>query len=417
MSFSYLKSTGLMIVVVTVFSVLLFMQGESNAKVQGRCDNCHTMHNSQDGVSMVSARGLEGQPAGTDLTCTGCHSEPREELLRLSCIGCHAVDLSGAGAAIYDLGGSQVPQIVYDTSINLAAGNFYYMFFADEPGHNVHGFGADIPPEFVMTANLPVNTPPGYVIAMDPSSVKYFTWNNPPGGESAAPSQILCSGAYGCHGSRETVSQTQAMRGTHHADDTILKFGSIDQVNQGKSLGTSYRYLSGIKGGEDSAWEKNASKLVHNEYFGQTLADVGERTLASQTWDKVDTMSEFCASCHGNFHMVGGGAGEGLSPTNASPWIRHPSDIVIPDSAPYSNFTSYDLTARISRETIPVANSLNSTGLGGSAGGEAQVFCLSCHRAHASSEWDALRFSYSKMITGSTNTGGCLSCHNDKDGL
>jgi hypothetical protein len=47
------------------------------------------------------------------------------------------------------------------------------------------------------------------------------------------------------------------MMGTHHADDSILRLdgSSLDQANQGLTIGTSYRFLSGVKGGEDADWE------------------------------------------------------------------------------------------------------------------------------------------------------------------
>ena len=188
---------------------------------------------------------------GGDLDCTGCHSEPRENLLRLDCIGCHAMDLNGT--ALPEVGGIgsdyYVPQ-VYSAEVagkSMAAGNFRYVATDDAHGHNIHGFWPLIQEEFVMSN---VNDPPGYVEQMDPSTVKYNTWTG-----NNVPEQILCSGAYGCHGNRNEKSQTKAMQRSHHADDTVLRFGGpIDQANQGATLGTSYRFLSGVKGGEDSEW-------------------------------------------------------------------------------------------------------------------------------------------------------------------
>jgi len=54
---------------------------ESMAVVSGRCYTCHTMHNSQGGLTMI----LDSTPSvgGATSECLGCHSIPREEALRM----------------------------------------------------------------------------------------------------------------------------------------------------------------------------------------------------------------------------------------------------------------------------------------------------------------------------------------------
>ena len=137
-------------------------------------------------------------------------------------------------------------------------------------------------------------------------------------------------------------------------------------------------------------------------------------------------MSEFCAGCHGNFHMFSAVADQGIVPgaTRQSPWIRHPSDVLLPGEAPYNAYTSYKLSAPIARKTtidntypkeaVTIASGTGAAVTG--ADGDAVVFCLSCHRAHASEEADSLRFSYNKMLTGdgATSGEGCFACHGDK---
>ena len=129
-------------------------------------------------------------------------------------------------------------------------------------------------------------------------------------------------------------------------------------------------------------------------------------------------MSEFCASCHGNFHQYNPGvAGSGIVQTAGamSPWIRHPTDILLPATGEFSAYVSYDLTAPVARTTIPTNSSTDD----GRAPAKSIVFCLSCHRSHASENWDILRFSYADMVTGTTGTAagtGCFACHGDKDG-
>jgi hypothetical protein len=255
------------------------------------------------------------------------------------------------------------------------------------------------------------NIPPGYVEQMDPSSVKFNTW--PSGG---VPKQIFCAGAYGCHGNRNEKSQTKSMQGSHHADDSVLQFGSIVQASQGLTLGTSYRFLSGVKGGEASDWEWDISTVNHNEYFGKELVDNPRPALPVTG---VESMSEFCASCHGNFHQYNPGVADaGISATAGaamSPWIRHPTDIELPNSGEYSSYISYDVYAPVARTTIPSAASPD-----GRVPAKPIVFCLSCHRGHASRYWDSLKFSYGQMTTGNSGAGagtGCFACHGDKDGI
>jgi hypothetical protein len=408
------RSITLWLFSVIFFSTILFFYAESEARVKGVCANCHTMHNSQDGVSMV----LDTIPtAGAgDLDCTGCHSEPREDLLRLDCIGCHATNVGGPAIDL-TVTGYPVPQVWYGPvgGKSMAAGNFAYVANDDAFGHNVHGFWPLIQEEFVMPSP---NVPPGYVDSLNPSTYNYLDWSS-----WAVPEQILCAGAFGCHGNRNERSQTRSMLGAHHAsDEPVLLLGTkpAGTAGQGTSIGTSYRFLSGVKGGEIDDWEWNASVSSHNEYYGKELTTSPRPNAAVNS---VETMSEFCASCHGNFHQYTPGVpGAGITQTALvnpltagamSPWIRHPSDIKLPPDGEYSAYVSYNLSAPVARTNIPASASPD-----GRVPAEPVVFCLSCHRAHAAENWDSLRFSYADMVTGSVAAAGtgCFACHSDKDG-
>jgi hypothetical protein len=106
--------------------------------------------------------------------------------------------------------------------------------------------------------------------------------------------------------------------------------------------------------------------------------------------------------------------GRGISTggTNASPWIRHPTDVMIPSDPPYSNYKTYNLTAKVARTTVPNVSSEETQ-----IGTTAVVFCLSCHKAHASQYEYMLRFPYDQMLAddpGAAKGTGCLACHNDK---
>jgi hypothetical protein len=327
-------------------------------------------------------------------------------MLTLTCIGCHA---KSAGDPIDSEGELDIPQVFYNTGGDeLAAGNFKYVTDGDEYGHNVHGW-AMLDGGPIIWPDVKLKTPPGYVEGMDPSGHNFIT--EYPGMLSGR--QVLCAGAFGCHGNRTILSQTKATVGTHHADDSALKIAQINVDEQGTSVGKSYRFLNGVKGIEDDDWEKSVSSTDHNEYYGTTLS---ARTSQPPTSvQPVQTMSQFCASCHGNFHMAGLTDGTGITPTADlnSPWIRHPTDVLIPDEPPYKNYVTYELTARVARKNLPPADSGKTEIQSG--GGNAVVTCLSCHKAHASEFSDMLRFSYSNYLTGQGARGtGCFACHGDK---
>lgn len=345
------------------------------------CSNCHTMHNSQDGQSMrLDSTSIIGAGAGE---CLDCHAQNRAVLLRMDCIGCHTLDLVNT------------PQVAHNNIDDLAAGNFRYVFeWNDRKGHNVHGFGA------LVNAGDLGNFPPGYNRAFDPSSIGYDQYN--------PRAQMMCAGANGCHGNRSELSQMDAMKGAHHSIDNMLKagltFDETAQVTDGPAgewnkVGSSYRMLLGVRGIESADWEANPSPANHNEYKGEVFTT---RTIQSYSGaNAISTISDFCASCHGNFHMTGtdgiGGPG--------SPWLRHPVDILLPATpgSEYLNYTTYSLTAPVAR--------LNLAGsVGANVQGNAVVMCLSCHRAHASPNDKILRWNY-KSIDIEVAISGCAVCH------
>src|SRR4030067_2476785 len=188
---------------VYVFYLLLFALSyllfalSSEAKVTGNCSNCHTMHNSQGGLHMIYLA-----PVETD-------TSPQGALLRGTCLGCH-----GRGTTNIV---NNTPQILHIAVTDLAGGNFAYINGtggkprtsgdSNTVGHNVIDLGAN---ETVLTS------PPG-----DQHNTNVTNTN------------FTCSGAKGCHGDRAVEDKLLSVKGAHHADDSILKFGSISIIGQG----------------------------------------------------------------------------------------------------------------------------------------------------------------------------------------
>jgi hypothetical protein len=224
---------------------------------------------------------------------------------------------------------------------------------------------------------------------------------------------FTCAGAYGCHGDRAITDKLSSIKGAHHTDDGILKFGSgFTETGQGDTTGLSYRFLKGVKGGEDTDWQATSSASDHNEYKG--ASDGIESGSASVPGGS--TISGFCAECHGNFHGPRAVGSDITNTATGSPWLRHPTDIVILNTGEYAQYNTpntgtsqYSLTAPLARQNIPTTASSGLVTLGTDI-----IMCLSCHRAHASPYFKIMRWDY-KGWPASGGTNGCNVCHTSKN--
>jgi cytochrome c553 len=322
------------------------------------------MHNSQNGTAM-SFDGFT-----------------HEYLLRGDCVSCHAQDTS---ANIVNT----IPQVYHTATTDLAGGNFRYYSDTHANVHNVSGIMAQ--------DSILGNTPPGYLSDYDPASTDFNTG-----------SRLVCAGQNGCHGNRDQSSEMGAIRGSHHYKDLMLKFGSINEPDQGggtggtsdySTTGKSYRFLYNVHGGENTNWA-NTNSTNHNEYKGLVLA-----ARTGQSWSNIETISNLCAECHGNFHLSNTGTGIGT----ASPWLRHPTDAVIPNLYEYAAMTQtggYNIITPVGRTSIPNSPSANIT-LNTDV-----ITCLSCHGAHGTSNFKIMRWDYKGWPASGTN--GCNVCHTSK---
>ncbi|NDY41522.1 hypothetical protein G3N55_01465 [Dissulfurirhabdus thermomarina] len=327
------------------------------AKVTGPCAACHTMHNSQNGLSVVGGGPIPG-------------------LLNADCLGCHTGSNAGGttpyvfsqSAPAYGTSGTEA------TTTTLAGGNFYWVANGNpRAGHNVQGAA-----------------PP------DPD-----LGNTPPGG-TALSTQLNCAGTNGCHGRRSDADPYRDMFGAHHQND-------MTGWKDGTSLARSYRFLMGVQGLEDAAYEfRPTAAGHHNKYYG-----VDRATEA----DAAGTLSSLCGSCHGDFHH---GTGQVASGTfGAGAWLRHPTDFDMSratTSGEYAGYNGGGGTGNPYSVVSPVATSDTSTTLNTtvySQAGDAVVMCASCHRAHGTPFAYALRWDYRSWPGGGTN--GCAVCHTSKD--
>ena len=101
-------------------------------------------------------------------------------------------------------------------------------------------------------------------------------------------------------------------------------------------------------------------------------------------------MNNFCGACHESFYSIQNAGG-------ARGWRQHPVGITI-SGAPHADFQQWSrLANKVTQAEYPSGNADDNFG--------AQVFCLSCHRAHASPYPNAMRWDHKKKPQ------GCLECH------
>jgi hypothetical protein len=336
-----------------LFLCSLFFAGAVDAKMKGKCKDCHSMH----------------------------ASTPFPVLTKGGCVGCHGQVPDGT-ENIITIGKVRIPQILHHMEDgDLASGNFYYVADGYNPdyfkGHNVLGISHL---ESIPTMNMP----PGFIgDVVIPGGKGPVYW--PP------EQQLTCSGTWGCHGNRTVEDPYLSLYKSHHTHT-----GEID----GSTVGKSYRFLYGITGVEHPNWEYLATTDDHNGYKG----DFNHNTM--------DTISYLCGECHGKFHPSSNLGGSQDVGSNFTIWLRHPSDISFSNvhggfgNSEYLGYTTYSLES-------PVAY-FNPTGKEKVVNADSIVMCLSCHRAHASNYADALRWDYGNIIAGSSTTGGCLICHRNK---
>ncbi len=308
-------------------------------------------------------------------------------LTRGDCLGCHGM---GTSTKIVSLGGNDIPQVFHtDGSGDLAGGNFAYILgnkgsgASDAKGHNVIDLGNN---EDILTI------PP--------------TGRDPSHPDTVDNTNLRCAGRHGCHGTRpmQVNSMFVEIKGAHHQNID----GKCDTAN---TVANSYRFLINVKGLENTTdrWQ-NKDSNSHNEYFGDTTPMSYQCTNchtgmgAGPIRPANQTISGFCGTCHSYFHAL-----QGIGGDTSSPFKRHPTDVILPSSGEYSAYTTYSVEATVARTTVldSVSNIVQP--------GTDVVMCLSCHAAHATDYPDILRWDYSTMISCGGGSGGCFTCHTQKN--
>jgi len=342
------KSLITLTIMLAATAMIVAFSCSAQAAVTGPCVNCHTMHNSQGGtvMAMGTTYGEPGYGSLTLNTCLGCHTTT-------------SVDPLDGGYPRVQLGAG------LGSDTNCLAGGF----FTDQADPNLHGNDHG---DMTHTIGSTVQ-PAGYNNSYEGLGDWYQGDDDLNG--------LRCAGSAGCHGNEIEMDEAKAIAGGHHANDLKGTFGyRMLAVGNNKIKGT---------GASDFEKELNASPSEgdpHNYY-------------SANDQSVVDSISDLCGKCHGNFHTEVGSA--------ATAWTRHPTDVTLPAGweIPTDKVTHYtaDDWKNNPVGTVNAVDPETATDL--------YVTCLSCHRAHGSANDDILRWPYSTQSAGGGNDYGCLGCH------
>ncbi len=345
------KTVLTLTIMLTAAALVAVFSCPAMAAVSGRCDNCHTMHNSQGAAPMR----IDGE------------AEPLSALLKGTCMGCHTTDGTDPLADPLGAGGAEYPFVHTSsaggfTDSNCLAGGFFTDATdpTDNNLNNQHSLG---------TTNLPA----GY--AADEALGDWYTGDT---------DGFACGGSNGCHGRHDGVDDMEAIKGGHH-NPTAYRMLYVTLDMSGGVLG------AGISDYEKALISSGAGTDNHNIY--------------SAEWTDP-SISRYCAICHGNFHNETGTTDDCGA---ASPWLRHPTDVVIPNDWVIGDEANALTGSDYKNNPVGYDDADES-------GGERMATCLSCHRAHGTGNDDLLRWPYGEQLAGQESGSqveyGCLGCHN-----
>ena len=302
----------------------------------------------------------------------------------LDCSGCHTMHNSQQGAS---MGGSPTARLLRATtteglclSCHDTAGSQYSAYSATVPA--VKGAPAGTPAAGNFTDLDATNDAAGQVNKGKGHNLGEGSNTLTPAG-GVALTGFTCTNCHDPHGVSADTATISAFRN--------LKFTPTGSGGGGPTV---------INAGPAEGTLASAVYPETSYYYGKVTGGAA-----------ISNLSQWCGTCHDNFY---GDANTGT----AAPYTRHSTS----NPTTYHRISSVDsvnylAVAEASRfpvedtTTSATANSANITNK--AAGNEAAdgVFCMSCHKAHATANADQLRWAYNAV--GQTSPGSaCQQCHN-----
>ncbi len=308
--------------------------------------------------------------AAGGLDCSGCHTmhnsqqnasmggSPTARLLKATtteglCLSCH--DTAGSQYTTYS---ATVPAVKGTPAGTPAAGNF-----TDLDGVN----------DAAATANS------GKGHNLGAGALASIT----PAGGVAITTGFTCNNCHDPHGVSTDSATVSAFRN--------LKFTPTGSGGGGPAV---------INAGPAEGTLASAVYPETSYYYGKVTGGAA-----------ISNLSQWCGTCHDAFY--------GDANTNvASPYVRHstsnPTTYHRLSSVDSANYLAVAEASRFPAEDTSTSLSANSGNVTNkAAGNEAPdgVFCLSCHKAHATANADGVRWAYNAASQTSPGSG-CQQCHN-----
>ena len=383
------------------------------------CGQCHTMHNSQGG------QGLGGASGGS-LLLLNANVNSRAEISRF-CLQCHGIGGSMAGNT-FQPHGQPAPKVYGGNRINWDQSKDFSRI----------GAGGDFFMELTSTFDLSAagsNNALGYGHSL--GLVNAY----PPGNLNGATVDLTCTVCHDPHGT-DTDPGTDVMKPNVYRNlrvmyapagvDCFLCHEAPNDFRSSGFLRNMKSWVGGITGrygdaGANYTPEFENGVAIWPVYRGDPTIPANNNVYdgypeVTATVAVGKGMSAWCARCHQVWHE-----NRNLANAQGEDWTRHPVNKAIVDAevsgagvdtidfAHYSSIPDgFKVPAAYAGDPANIGNATyyNRTD------GEYEVFCLSCHFAHAGPYRDGLRWNYLSSVSAGAQVGnpvptniGCQQCH------
>jgi hypothetical protein len=352
-------------------AVALLLGGAYNAGAfhsggVGECDGCHTMHNSENGVSLgpVGPSLLKGGDASSN--CLHCHEQPRD-----------------AGPTTYHIStpGAEMPQGVPPKQLT-PGGDFGWL------KKSYSWIPADTQPITMLTSDGDRH---GHnIVAGDYGYLPDNTRVVAPGGSYPAAS-LSCISCHDPHGKyRRNQDGSVSVGGK-----PIRSSGSFETspAPDGKTSVGVYRML----GGSGYLPRNISSGFAFISWPPAAVAPLKANRAEDVSYTRVAYgagMSEWCKNCHTNIHNglysfnhpAPGALGAPI--TDYYNRYMKKGDLSGAQATSYLSLVPFEVGTYNYQTLISIVTNTPTQGPNPSQGTSA-VTCLSCHRAHASG-WDSM---------------------------
>jgi hypothetical protein len=373
------------------------------------CNGCHTMHGSYEGKQVTAYTEMQdigGVMTPVKIPIPQAYLTTGPYLLKGSdqssaCLNCHSgPSLSSYHVLTWPLPAAGAAPVNYTPGGDFAWLTKYYDLVlrhgafgeskAERKGHNV--VAAD------------------YGLLMDP------TLTVAPGGDFPRE-HLACSSCHDPHGKYRRLEDGTIVDGKA-TSKPIIGNGSYNTSKFPTAWGAvgTYRILAGVgyapKSFPDLPFQNTVPTAVANSTYNKVETDT---TISRVAYGAG--MSEWCANCHAGIHLneayvsgqpglrhpAGNGAKlPGFMVTNYNTYVKS-GDL----SGDVSGASSYNTLTPFEEGTtdLVVLKTLTGNVKTGPVAGQANVSCMSCHRAHATGFDSMLRFPLSADYMTMSNDG------------